>query len=414
MTDKQIHQIKYINWTKEAELIKITVAEYNKKVERLRKLKSSKRLDLSVRGNKTKRVVWAYNNTYAVDRKGDYFTLFIREKDTFKRYVTASSNDKVQTKWGGHRSFSYINDRFKEYNDVSMRVAFGVVNKEFVNYAQSPIIYCNPFAKGSYNNCCKSDISSAYPYQASKSLPDSHSAITIDHYTKPTIDYPFAFYPDTNHLAIYNELDTRTFCKHPLMLQTKNKYTYNNTKDTKTILMKASDYSLADIMHELYDGRKENPEYKDIMNSFIGYMRSVKYNNGNFMAHISSVVYARHNKRMCDLYNSVIKNKGKVLFVLTDCIAWVGNQISESVKVKNIGNFVSEFENVNSKLRGKVGQYMIFDKNEIYAVKTQGVHVDFANIKDENDFDKVFDGENRCYVLDRNTGLVKISNINDI
>ena len=96
MTDKQRHQIKYINWTKEAELIKITVAEYNKKVERLRKLKSSKRIDLSVRGNKTKRVVWAYNNTYAVDRKGDYFTLFIREKDTFKRYVNNMQNDKYR------------------------------------------------------------------------------------------------------------------------------------------------------------------------------------------------------------------------------------------------------------------------------------------------------------------------------
>lgn len=421
MTDKKKltpadkrHYIRYINWAKESELIKITIDEYNEKVERLRNLETSRKIDISVRGNRTRTSIWLNDDVYACNEEGDYFTLFVNENGNLKRYVTTSSTNKVETKWGGHRSFGYINDRFKELNDISMRVAFGIVSKDFVNYAQAPLVYCNEFAKGTYTGCCKSDVSSAYPYQASKMLPDSHSAVTIDHYAGPNEEYPFAFYPDTNHIAIYNELDTRTFCNHELMLETKNVSTYNKVEDTKTILMKASSYSLADIMQELYDGRKENPEYKQIMNSFIGYMRSVKYNKGNFMAHISSVVYARHNKRMCELYDSIVKNRGKILFVLTDCIAWVGNQISESVKEKKLGNFVNEFENVKIKLRGKVGQYMIFDKDEIYAVKTQGVHVDFATIKDENDFDKIFNNEQLRYILDNNTGIIKTTIIYDI
>lgn len=379
--------IRRINWKYESEIIKLTMKEFNDKLDYFR-ANNFIELDNNIRGNKTVRRNWL-GNIFAVDHKDRDHMIYAREGTKLVRYRATVDDTNNESKVGGHKAFNIVNETFKEEYGISMRRAFGVVNSKFVDFCQRPIIKVNRFIKKVNEGCCKSDVSSAYPFQLTKVLPDAHNALYLEGFEKPNKDYPFAFYPDTNHIAIYNELDTHKLLKHKLYSEFAN---HNTCKDEHTVLMKASEFSLADIMQDLYDNRDIFADNKRIMNSLIGFMRSVKYNKGNFMAHVAAVTYVRHMKYMCDVYDEIKSDpKNIILFIATDCFAWQGNQIKSSSNVKELGCLYNEYEDCCIKTTGKSGQYLILTKEgKILAVKHQGYSIDEQEINREEDFDNIF------------------------
>lgn len=205
----------------------------------------------------------------------------------------------------------------------------------------APISYADDMATGYIiKNCVKADVSSAFPYEASKSMPTLKGAITVQGRVPPSEEYPFAFYPFDGTLAIFGEFDSKYFFNH-------RAYKYDGYPDppypaVETILCKKADDNgaLSDIFETKYGNRVNHPRNKSTMNSFIGFwhMRSRPA-----YSHMAAVVLARCNHRMFSLM-SELENRGQdPILVNCDSIMWVGEaQPDLTSHVKKLGAFYEE------------------------------------------------------------------------
>lgn len=294
------------------------------------------------------------NNFMFVRHPGSLFSI--------ERFICGKDGDwKEQV--GGSKACKHINEMLEEEYGVSLYKAFGKVDPKVFDCFQSSAIIETQV--GIFDNCTKGDFSSAYPFQATKPLPDSKKVMRFSGQVEPTEEFPFAFYTKSHHRAVYGEADTRKLIHHPLYRnyltnKGKNGWIDETVKpeDDETILFGVSDYSLANAMRKMYNLRKDDATAKSIMVCMIGYMRSVRYNKYCYQGHLSSVIYLRHIQAMCDKFDEIIANGGIPIMFATDSIVWKGKNKKIAVKDKEFGVFHLEYENVSIAIRG-TGMYGI-------------------------------------------------------
>ena len=295
---------------------------------------------------------------------GDHFTIassgkILRYYDQGYHEVRVGSGDKDAQPISGRQARSRFDSYVFEECGKTLYQMFGKVTTDYYDFIRtcvpSQISWSDYDISGiTLLNCNKADISSAFPFEASKSLPDFRYHKEYCEYVMPTQEYPFAFY-DNGGLCFIEEngtvIDTRQWDRSYYSLERQ----YNSRKQTsrernyvnslfapKTILCKRSCYNLAAVFRKLYDLRKDDKIAKATMNMSIGYMWRRQCPN---LAHLAAVTIARCNERIINAWQQIEDKGGTVVLVATDSIAWRGDaNLIETTTTKDLGNLVMEYE----------------------------------------------------------------------
>lgn len=357
--------INYIYWKKEATKIHLTQDEMKDKLREVSETR--KKIDGKV---KTRRDLFT-NDTYKLDSKGNYLSLYLLENDKYMIYTTnAADDDKNDDNIESPEEI--FADKFKEINGLTLRKAFGYVDKTIKRCIPRSIYYVNEKYVNTKRPLIASsiDMSSQYPSGCYGLLPDAHEFIKVEGVAKPTAEYPFAFY-SSGHLAIYNELDTHDWLDdyfYRYLFRFDENDPYGLKDEGITILCKASKYTMDSTWDYFYEKKKScakgSSEYKSaklVMNQTIGcWHRGDKdtksknrdYDNGSSykLAHIVAVTVARGNKRILDMCKRI--GYLRVIHICVDGIIYMGadKQASDDPKAIKIGEFEQEFAGANFKM----------------------------------------------------------------
>ena len=148
---------------------------------------------------------WLGDNSYNFENiKGTYmlYATFYKDYEAVRFYYNVNKDINEAS---GREARETLQAMFKERTGMSLRRAFGTVDnvEMFAGFQYAPIIWTDKgFLHKPLNKVYKADVCSAYAYEASKKMPDSHTAIERSGRVAPTEEYPFAYYIGTNQLAI--------------------------------------------------------------------------------------------------------------------------------------------------------------------------------------------------------------------
>lgn len=265
-------------------------------------------------------------------------------------------------------------DKVNKFLGVSLNTIFGGLPQEYHQYrgcVPSPINWASSgltLSKGLVSEeAVKADICSAYGTEASKTLPDCHPGLIRREKGKvePTEDFPFAFYLISGHMAIFQEGDTYTL--------NQSKYiTCDHTKqisdeDEETLLLPAAKHSLQQVFEDLYEGRKDNPNNKGVMNMTIGMFHRKKWTQEqDNLWPLAAVIKFRCNKRIVDICGDLVKRGQRPILINTDSIMWEGNYTEGFDTEKKLGNFVIEYRRCLAVIRSsKIYQVYDLDTEEV-------------------------------------------------
>lgn len=198
----------------------------------------------------------------------------------------------------------------------------------------------------------KADVSSCFPAELSKSLPTLRGSQQWQGRIAPTEEFPFAFYLNSHHIAIYNEFHTRELRSRWYINYYSKMYDdLVPAEDEVTLLCPACEFTFENVMRKLYNGRSQHAENKDVMNKTIGVFH---YNGNPRLAHVAAVVIARCIYLM-NLRADILTSEGnKVYHIATDAILWRGNMspiVCADPKEKDMGKFMLEERNVDFCVR---------------------------------------------------------------
>lgn len=288
-------------------------------------------------------------------------------------------------------SFKVFKSMFKKRTGVKLIDAFGKIEHSFKLFCPKPLYYISPLWERCVwlVNISKEDYCSHYPAAAIGILPDASTKLEVNSYVKPNKEYEFAFYPDTGHIAVYNEFDTHYYNKYIKTYSAKvNVGKYNPDyfgSDSRTILMKRSNFYLKDEILHFYDIKcnapKNSQEYFDakiFLLKFIGMLEqcSSKMYSSYPYAHLASVIKWRANIKMFRTLEQIgFKN---VIQVCVDGVIHAGETIGS--KTNKLGELNLEVSNGLFVQRG-INQYIL--KGEKFKeVKHQGldINVDSNNV----------------------------------
>lgn len=276
-----------------------------------------------------------------------------------------------------------VKSKFKELNNTTFRKAFGLSDERFVRCIPKQLYWSQsePY-KG---NVSSIDCSSHYPAQLCGILPDSHHALELNGTVKPNEEYPFAFYINSGHMAIYKELDTHNwlfntkFNKETLFRLKTYRKVFDDTfhdiayDEDVTVLMKASKYTLEDVMQFFYHNKEnyapETEEYelaKLVLNASIGQMHRKNYCRDKY-AHLAAVVIARGNQMMLTQANKI---KEDIIQIQVDGILYKGSK-EYGIHEKYLGASTQEYTNRPCRW-DSTGCYMVDLGNDKFKIKTQG------------------------------------------
>lgn len=418
---QEIHDAKYINWRKEANLAFLTQSEWNEKMDWIEA--RGKEIELGV-GHNTIRSYWhssewsfsVYDDKrtsalYISHTKGKGFNK-VREYQRFITYKHEDKNERVAANVDlstpGKDGVELVQSLFNGRTKKSLRVAFGYISKlddylaiRKCAVAAPPMIWVNPLWVGEeFHHGYKADISSAYPFNCCGNLPDWHTVEVIPGRQEPSEEYPFVYWNDGHH-AEWNRYDTREFVKNKYFLATndKDKNKLDAFKQEGILVSyccKAATDQMTEEMYELYS-RKENAAttedknyWKNLFVSFIGKFfedpfrefdaASKKMKKSNKpratqypMPHIAATCHGRQIKQMLDIIKVLEKEGNEPISFATDSIIWCGKR-SKTTTVKDfkvLGSFVSEFEDVDFAFGG-TGLYALAKDGKIGLIKHMG------------------------------------------
>lgn len=294
-----------------------------------------------------------------------YFYYFTNYKDDSKNVDTGNPMPAFKKEFKDRTSKSLIEVFGKSEHSMKICVPLFIDYKSdfFANYQW-------------YNGVNKEDFSSHFPSQCMGVLPTANDMIEADEYRKPSAEYPFAFYPESGHIAIYDEFDTHDY-KAMRYFEGSGKdrlFKPNyDKKESKTILMKAAEYTMAPEIQSAYDRKnaavKGTQEYKDSKLFLLKFIGQFEQNNKMFydslpFAHIAAVVKWRANIKMIELIKKI--GPEHIIQICVDGVIHDG-QI-QGVKEKKLGNLITEYENARFIQRG-FNQYIITD-----GVKEDRIH----------------------------------------
>lgn len=248
-------------------------------------------------------------------------------------------------------------DAFKEFHRLAGK-EFKICGlpgefHKFRGCAPKPIDWIDFRWKGKIiDNCQKSDISSAYGFQLSNELlPDPSQFKVVAGKVAPDKEWPFAYYLDSNNMAIWNEGSTFDWAKNRFAEAGRRGCRYD-VEDSRTLLMKGKDYKLQKVIKTLYEGRKEHPENKQIMNLFVGYLDRSEYFPGQLVGWpIRAAIIFRCNQRILDLCNKIEGGYGIPVLINTDSITWMTGEIDPSEE-KGLGKFAKEYAGCRVVVQG--------------------------------------------------------------
>lgn len=328
----------------------------------------------------------------------------------FRYKVSQSYNEE----FGALEAWIEFQVKVKEHTGMGLNDIYGGLPMEYHQYRKcvpSPINwasfwYCNKRGKVA-ESCVKADICSAYGTEASKTLPDCHaSAIkVVQGRVEPTEDYPFAFYLRSGHMAIWNEGNT--------MELNQSKYiTCDHTEEMaaecdETLLCPAAKKTLEEVFEDLYEGRKEHPEYKGVMNMTIGmfHRKKTRMESENLWP-LAAAIKFRCNKRIIDTCEWLEERGQKPILINTDSIMWEGEYSEEFEEVfsneKKLGNFTWEYKKCRAVMRSsKIYQIEDVESGEVIT-RWSGSHTKkytsmlaFGQIWQESVYDFLRDLEER-------------------
>lgn len=251
----------------------------------------------------------------------------------------------------------------KEKTGYRLNDIFGGLPREYHQYrtcVPSPINWAHSYyrmKRGSVaEDCIKADICSAYGTEASKLLPECRisKGKVVKGRVEPTEELPFAFYLESGHMAIWNEGDTMTLNESEYITCDHTKMIFPN-EDT-TLLLPAANVSLRDVFETLYEGRKDNPDNKFIMNATIGmfHRKKSRLDSENLWP-IAAAIKFRCNKRIVNMCEWLKERYQVPILINTDSIMWQGCLIDEMAEVfaedKKLGNFTYEYKNCRAVIR---------------------------------------------------------------
>lgn len=344
--------------------------------------------------------VMYFVGTYQIISTTSYIEIRVFDKTPVK-YKLSLTGMNNETKLAGYHGYQYINNEFQEKFGKSITTAFsGYKFREIYTAIKKCVItqvdYCEKVFKGKIiDHCFKSDMSSAYPWQLTKSLPTLHDHKLINGFVEPNEEYPFAFYLNSHHVKIYNELFTKDFGKSRYYTpyhDPETKWKPNDSikpEDEITVLCKKSNYDMSDIFTEIYNMRKEKPELKLYMNACIGYFHR---NNNPVLSPIAAVVLARCAHEMLERCKILEKEGNTVVLINTDSIIWKGKQSSISEYKKYFGSFTAEYEDTRVALLS-VKAYQVEGPNGTVLTRHSGLDKSISrNLK----FGEIFDFKNEA------------------
>lgn len=360
------HNKYYINFRKEAIKGKLTKAQFEEKFKYLYDNNYEQVQHTTIRKEMPA-------GTFSLTSNDYYFYLTLYDGKNYYWYTCNYRDDNKNVKSGS--PFSKFSKLFKAKTNMTLKAAFGASKQEFKTLVPSPLYYINEMMpKYTWiNHVSKEDFSSHYPSVAIYDLPDANTAITVKGYQKPNEEYKFAFYPDSGHIEIFGEFNTRDYML-PLKLFTAKAirkeyithYDLNIKKESKTILMKASKYTLKEEIEYFYSIKnnsiKDSEEYKQaklFLLKFIGMMEqcSAKLYGSYPFAHLAAVIKWRANIKMFNYLEKI--GYENIIQICVDGIIHTGKTIG--VDEKKLGNLVKEVVDAKFIQRG-INQYIIKNK----------------------------------------------------
>lgn len=288
----------------------------------------------------------------------------------------------------GHKAnpaLTKIKEHFRNHQNSSFKTCFGTVDKNILRCVPKQLYWSK---KGHYEGSVSSiDFSSQYPAQLCGILPDSHTAVVKEGTVKPSKEYPFAFYVNSGHLAIYKELDTHTWLFNTRfefkdLFRTKTYRTFDDTfhpippEEDVTILMKAAKKTLKDEIEYFYNIKqtypKDSQEYveaKLVLNAAIGQMHRKLYTRDKY-AHLAAVAIARANQSMLNLVIDMDIPVEDIIQIQIDGILYKTDKVYGLDK-ECLGKPFQEA--INRPCRWEsLGCYMIQLEDGSYKIKNQG------------------------------------------
>lgn len=302
---------------------------------------------------------WLKTGTWRYIYKEEYGTLYVKEKYGFKIYYTNVADDNKNTQEiTGKDAIRNLEEKFKELNNVGLKIAFGTTDEKFkLNIPRQFYYIKNQYKDRIVNGISAVDFTSHYPSNACGLLPDAHTIKEVNGVVKPNSEYPFAFY-DSGHLAIYKEFDTHDWIYNTEYINSVLQQEVLLNKDTKTYLMKASKYSMDSTWQYFYNKRKDNANFKLVLNASIGFFHTKKYTMRKY-AHLAAVIIARANNKMMKIANLIGFNN--ILHICIDgCIYKGKKQFSFG---SGLGSLKQEHVNKSIYIKG-CNQYIISELNQ--------------------------------------------------
>lgn len=151
------------------------------------------------------------------------------------------------------------------------------------------------------------------------------------------------------------------------------------------------------LLTELYEGRKQNPEYKAILNLAIGYMQSISCCEAKW-AHLSRDAIVDNNKRIKELSQRLLMNGNLILAYNTDGIWYSGSIYHGEGEGKKLGDW--ENDHTNCKIRFKTRGAYEYIENNIYTPVVRGLTTyDMEKPREEWEWGDIYKGAPIEYIF---------------
>lgn len=319
---------------------------------------------------------WLANRTYRVDYHGFWKKLFCRENGKLKVYAWHTIDDNRNTgeiEHPGQVATNAVETLFKSWNDgKTLFGAFGYSEAEEIKRCvPGELYYIDDLSKNvNIANVSKCDKSSHYPGALCGRLPSfrNEDVIRVQGTVEPDEEYPFAFYVESGHLCEKGVFDTRKWKNHYFgrLLWKKregpnrkkvDRYKTVSADEERTILCKASKYTLTREMEYFYSKKEVSEKAKLVMNTFIGYCHPNNEKRSAYrLFHLAAVCLGRAAQQMLDLSDEIgFKN---ILMIINDSIIYHGDL--EFSCEKQLGEPRQEIYRWNFRMRG-INQYAFAD-----------------------------------------------------
>lgn len=215
-----------------------------------------------------------------------------------------------------------------------------------------PIDWCNDtYTEKLLSEINKADISSAYGYQLTNpSLPDLLNYQIVDDFVEPSEEWPFAFYLDSNSMAVYQEGSSLDW-ENNRFATSASKNIQFKVKNNRTMLFKGKDYGLKEIISKMYLERDIHPENKSYMNLLVGFLDQKDYYKGQIVGWpIRAAIIFRCNQKILSICDDLLDHLCMPVLINTDSVSWTG-KYNPSVNTKYLGSFTTEYINCEMIIR---------------------------------------------------------------